>query len=93
MIREYMILRAKTLPATPGYFCARKGADCPIYPHIIDDIFDNLIIYADNEVFALIKAIDILIEQEVSGVSYQEIILLDCNTTFWLKIKPMTIVS
>ena len=74
-VREYMLLYAQSLPTQQGYFCARKSLEhvyCPIYRETIDELFADLIIYADNEVFALVKAMDMLIEQEVLGVSYRE---------------------
>ena len=86
-VREYMIVHATSLPVSPGYFCARKSNKdvyCPVYQHTIDDLFANLIIYADNHVFALVKAIDMLIDQEVSGISYKEF----AKIAYFLIINP-----
>jgi len=75
-VREYILVYAQSLPTQQGYFCARKSAEhvvCPIYKETIDELFADLIIYADNEIFALVKALDILIYEEVFGVSYQQL--------------------
>ena len=75
-VREYLLHYARFFDNPSGnlkdmsYYVMNYCNESVMNRETFNDIFNSVVIYASNEIYALIKAIDILIEQEVLGVSY-----------------------
>ena len=71
-VREYLLHYANSLPKEKCYYNLVQSDQRVVNSETFYYIFENVVVYVDNYVFALIDAIDTLIDQEVLGVSYED---------------------
>jgi len=71
-VREYLLYYADSLPKKVCYYKMIQTDQRVVNADTFDSVFDNIVIPAENYIFTLIEAIDMLIEQQVLGVSYKD---------------------
>ena len=73
-VREYMLEYARRTPE--GYQqCYRMERHdwAPVHKHVFDSVFRDTFVCATNPFFALVYAIDILVEKRIANVSFKDV--------------------